>query len=245
MTGVTRQWCNQHNRTMAAGWWLLLRYKGCAEDHHRGPPAGGAREKGWGGQGGGDLSQASPCISAISHFTTHPYAELVLPISCAMQARGRGVPLRVSAISPGIVETEFFAVRARVREARCVPSWHYHTYSCVPPAAAGACVWRRVSRREGHLPVQVPRAGRHCAGHAVVPVGSGTRRDQRHCRTAQGAAPIRHRGGGGGWMRYRGGGGGGIDGWGQGCFYFSRSQPIESYPRVVKYILREVPNTGS
>ncbi|GFH14637.1 uncharacterized protein HaLaN_10734 [Haematococcus lacustris] len=28
------------------------------------------------------------------------------------EARGEGVPLRVSAISPGIVETEFFAVRA-------------------------------------------------------------------------------------------------------------------------------------
>ena len=28
------------------------------------------------------------------------------------QARGRGVPLRVSAISPGIVETEFFQVKA-------------------------------------------------------------------------------------------------------------------------------------
>lgn len=27
------------------------------------------------------------------------------------EARGRGVPLRVSAISPGVVETEFFTVR--------------------------------------------------------------------------------------------------------------------------------------
>ena len=35
------------------------------------------------------------------------------PFAYLLQARGRGVPLRVSAISPGIVETEFFAVRTK------------------------------------------------------------------------------------------------------------------------------------
>ena len=43
----------------------------------------------------------------IDGQSIHPSIFLVPPY---LQARGRGVPLRASAISPGIVETEFFTV---------------------------------------------------------------------------------------------------------------------------------------
>eukprot|EP00955_Chlamydomonas_euryale_P076557 362713-Chlamydomonas_euryale.AAC.20 len=56
------------------------------------------------------------------------------------EARGRGVPLRVSAISPGIVETEFFAVKTYGDEAAARAATD--AFQCLQPDdVAQAILW--------------------------------------------------------------------------------------------------------
>lgn len=59
---------------------------------------------------------------------------------CVVQARSKGLPLRVSGISPGLVETNFFTVRAFGDEeaARKVVS----SMTCLQPSdVADAVLW--------------------------------------------------------------------------------------------------------
>jgi NADP-dependent 3-hydroxy acid dehydrogenase YdfG len=49
-------------------------------------------------------------VQLLLVIAAHSIADHLM--SLLPQARSRGLPLRVSGISPGLVETEFFAVRA-------------------------------------------------------------------------------------------------------------------------------------
>lgn len=65
---------------------------------------------------------------------------LVLLLFASLQARSKGLPLRVSGISPGLVETNFFKVRAFGDEeaARAVVS----SMKCLQPSdIADAVLW--------------------------------------------------------------------------------------------------------
>lgn len=69
-----------------------------------------------------------------------PSLHTSLPVLSCPQARSKGLPLRVSGISPGLVETEFFTVRAfgDKEAARAVVS----SMQCLQPSdVADAVLW--------------------------------------------------------------------------------------------------------
>lgn len=67
-------------------------------------------------------------------------ARLPPPSSHPPKARAAGVPLRVSGISPGLVETEFFTVRAFGDDSKAKAATSQ--FKCLDPAdVARAVVW--------------------------------------------------------------------------------------------------------
>lgn len=64
-----------------------------------------------------------------------------MPAAPRSQARANGVPLRVSGISPGLVSTEFFSVRAFGDDAEAAAAVAAFKQVLQPGDIAGAILW--------------------------------------------------------------------------------------------------------